>query len=102
MRVNVIGREDVNYIKNGNPVQGIRLYVTYPFASNKKDATGIACDSLYFGNRYESYRQAALVNVGDVVDMFYNQYGRVDSLQMVDPASVPAAPATGNTAAGKK
>lgn len=93
MKVNVVGKEDVNYVKNGQPVQGVRLYVTYPFAASKKDVQGIACDSLYFSNRYDAYHQAALVNVGDVVDMLYNQYGRVDTLQVVPPSSAPAEPA---------
>lgn len=91
MRVDVVGKEQVNYVKNGQPVQGVRLYVTYPFAASKKDAEGIACESMYFSNRYDAYHQAALISVGDVVDMFYNQYGRVDTLQVVPPSPAPAA-----------
>ena len=89
MRVNVVGKENVNYVKNGSPVQGIRLHVTYP---NTRDGSeGLAGQSEYFSNRYDAYHQAALVNVGDVVDMFYNQYGRIDSLQIVQPVSDAAA-----------
>lgn len=90
MKVNVIGKEDVNYVKNGQPVQGIRLYVTYPFASNKKDAKGIACDSPYFGSRFDAYHQAALVNVGDDVELVYNQFGKIDSVISVSPSPAPA------------
>lgn len=88
MRVNVVGKEIVNYVKNGQPVQGIKLYVTYPFAPNKKDVEGVACDAPYFGSRFDAYHQASLVNVGDEVDLIYNQYGRIDALQVV-----PSAPA---------
>ncbi|MDE5746975.1 MAG: hypothetical protein K2I21_05295 [Acetatifactor sp.] len=92
MRVTVVGKENVNYVKNGQPVQGIKLYVTYPFAPNKKDVEGVACDAPYFGSRFEAYHQAALINVGDEVDLFYNQYGRIDTLQVVSPSSAPVAP----------
>ena len=88
MRVSVVGKENVNYVKNGVPVQGIRLHVTYP--NTRDGAEGLACQSEYFSNRYNAYHQAALVNIGDIVDMFYNQYGRIDSLQVVPPSSAPA------------
>lgn len=93
MRVNVVGKEDVNYIKNGQPVQGIKLHVTHE--NTKEGAVGVACETPYFSNRYDAYHQAALVNVGDVVDMFYNQYGRIDSLQVVSSGNP-------GTAQGKK
>lgn len=96
MRVNVVGKENVNYVKNGQPVQGIKLYVTYPFGEGKEGVEGIACDALYFSSRFNAYHQAALVCVGDVVDLFYNQYGKIDSLQVVQPGADAAA------AAGKK
>lgn len=83
MRVSVVGKENVNYVKNGQPVQGIKLHVTYP--NTKDGAEGLACQAEYFSNRYDAYHQAALVNIGDIVDMFYNQYGRIDSLQIVPP-----------------
>lgn len=86
MRVNVVGKEIVNYVKNGQPVQGIKLYVTYPFAPNKKDVQGVSCDAPYFGSRFDAYHQAVLVNVGDEVDLIYNQYGRIDALQVVSSA----------------
>lgn len=87
MRVNVVGKETVNYVKNGQPVQGIKLHVTYPFGEGKEGTEGIACDAPYFSNRFNAYHQAALVCVGDTVDMFYNQYGKIDSLQVVESAS---------------
>lgn len=90
MRVNVVGKEVVNYVKNSQPVQGIRLHVTYP--NTRDGAEGLVCQSEYFSNRYDAYHQAALVCVGDVVDMYYNQYGRIDTLQAVPPAPA-AAPA---------
>lgn len=91
MRVTVVGKENVNYVKQGQPVQGVKLYVTWP---NTKDGSeGLACDAPYFSNRYDAYHQAALVNVGDVVDMFYNQYGRIDTLQVVnDPVDSVTSP----------
>lgn len=89
MRVTVVGKENVNYIKQGNPVQGIKLHVTYP--NTRDGAEGLACDAPYFGSRYDAYHQAALVKVGDIVDVFYNQYGRIDTLEVVPPSPAPAA-----------
>ena len=88
MRVNVVGKEVVNYVKNGQPVQGIRLHVTYP--NPKEGSEGLACQSEYFSNRYAAYSCAAQINLGDEVDMFYNQYGRIDTLQIVPPSPAPA------------
>lgn len=95
MRVTVVGKENVNYVKQGNPVQGIKLHVTYPFGDGKEGVEGIACDAPYFSNRFNAYHQAALVCVGDVVDLFYNQYGKIDSLQVVQPGAGADAAAAG-------
>lgn len=89
MRVNVVGKEDVNYVKQGQPVIGIKLHVTYPFEDGKQGVEGIACDAPYFSSRFNAYHQAALVSVGDTVDVFYNQYGKIDSLQVVPSAQEP-------------
>ena len=81
MRVNVVGKENVNYVKNGKPVQGIRLHLTYP--NTREGAEGLVCQSEYFSNRYAAYNDAVQVSVGDELDMFYNQFGKVDTLQLV-------------------
>lgn len=66
----VIGIETVRYTnKDGKEVNGVRLHLT--FENPKTD--GLCCDSVYMKTDV-----AKGVNVGDVVRIFYNKYGRVE------------------------
>ena len=85
MKKTVVGRELVDYTKNGERVQAVRLHCTYE--DNKVGLEGVCVETLWFGSKYPLYALALPVKVGDILDVFYNQFGRVDTFQVVPPAS---------------
>lgn len=88
MKKTVVGKEVVDYTKNGEHVQAVRLHCTYE--DDKAGLEGVCVETLWFGSKYPLYTQALPVQVGDVLDVFYNQYGRVDTFQIVPPSPAPA------------
>lgn len=70
----VTGIKKVDYVskKTGRPVQGFSLWLSY----ERKDVEGTACDEVYVSNE----RISDVPKLGDMVDVYYNRFGSVESV----------------------
>ena len=70
----VTGIKKVDYVskKTGRPVQGFSLWLSY----ERKDVEGLACDEVYVSNE----RISEVPQIGDLVDVYYNRFGSVESV----------------------
>lgn len=65
----IVGIESVNYVsKQGNKVDGLRLYLTY----ESKKVDGLAVEQVYV-----SREVCEGLDLGMCVDFLYNKYGKV-------------------------
>ena len=65
----IIGLESVSYVnKAGQQVSGVRLHLSY----EKKNCVGLAVETVF-----TSAEVAAGVEVGSVIELLYNKYGKV-------------------------
>lgn len=76
MEFNVIGFESVNYTnKQGNNVSGVRLHLTY----SKDRCEGLAVEQIFCSSEL-----ASGICVGDLIEVFYNKYGRVAVIKRLE------------------
>lgn len=74
---NCVGIERRQYVnKQGRNVSGYNLYFTY----EKKGTDGLACFQEWCS---DGVVQDSGIAVGDTVEIFYNRYGKVESLRIV-------------------
>lgn len=75
---NVIGIEKVDYVskKTNQRVFGTRLHMTY----EKMGVSGVCCFNEYISGQID----CSMITVGDTVNVFYNKYGRVSDVALVD------------------
>ena len=76
MRCTFVGKRRVDYVakKTGNHVLGWNLYCTH----EDQQTEGLKTESFYVNDNFRITSQ-----VGDVVDVFFNQYGSIESFQTV-------------------
>lgn len=74
----IIGFAHTEFEKNGFKCSGVNFYVT----EERKNVTGVACDKVYVSDKLlaESGVKLSEISVGDTLRVFYNKYGRVESL----------------------
>ena len=95
----IVGKELVDYVKNGKQVKGVRLHCTC--LSNKADFEGLQAQSFWCGPAF--YDQAAALSLGDQVNLFCDQRGYLDTIMLVQSAAdAPADPAADAPATDKK
>ena len=88
MEVVVIGKEVVDYPgKDGMQKRGVRLWSTYK--PTKTSVEGLCCREDYCSDRYTTYAQALPIKIGDTVNVYFNERGYVDSLQVVPSSPAP-------------
>lgn len=70
----VIGIEDVSYPskKTGEIINGYRFYLTY----ESKKVEGLACEVVWVSGGVD----IPDVEVGDKIELFYNQFGKVSKM----------------------
>jgi hypothetical protein len=79
----IVGKQSVDYTnKEGNRVQGLRLYVVY----EKRNVDGVATETFYFS---KSMLAAAGLSdssftCGSHINVLYNKYGSVETVSIVD------------------
>lgn len=103
MQVTIIGKEIVDYPgKDGTQKRGVRLWSTHE--PTKNGVEGLCCREDYYSDRYTAYGQALPIKIGDTVNIYFNERGYVDALQVVPPSSAAVAPASAAPVsdAGKK
>ena len=78
----VIGIQNVNYTskKTGKPVSGIALHCSY----DAQDVKGQAVERYFISAAaQDAYRDAAMVALGDDINVMFNRYGNVCGLVAV-------------------
>ena len=80
MVVTIIGIEEVDYVskRTNKPVEGRKIYYTYPFAPTK-DAAGLIAESCFC-----NYELAGELKVGDNIELFYNRFGSVADIRIIE------------------
>lgn len=77
----IIGIEEVKFTdeKTGELIHGRRLHLTFEFDDDcMKEGMGV----LYI--KFLKTERAFSANVGDIVNVFYNQYGKVQDILVLD------------------
>lgn len=74
----IIGYRDSKFTTpSGENIQGVSLYLTEP----RNGVYGLACDRLFVStNKLSGYIPVC----GDEVQIFYNRYGKVDHLDLIN------------------
>lgn len=75
-KYNVIGIKNVNYVskKTGKNVNGLIVFFTQPI----KDGVGLSADSFF-----ATHEVVGTIVPGDDIQIYYNKYGNVCSVQLV-------------------
>lgn len=76
----VIGIRNCSFkAKSGDDVQGLKLYL---LDGEKRVDDGIACKDLFVSDAafQKSGLRSADIQVGDHLDIFYNEFGRIKSI----------------------
>ena len=82
MRVNFIGRRDLNFnTKEGSHIEGLRLYVTYE-SDNSRDE-GTVAELLFCNINRAEYKELKECPLPAVLEVEYNRYGKADSFRVV-------------------
>ena len=74
----VVGTKRVNYQKDGKDISGTTLYVEY----SDERVEGVCAENLWISARSDVSIKD--ICIGDLIDVGYNKYGRVDSVRKVD------------------
>ena len=75
----VIGKQCVDYQnKDGKQIKGLKLWLAY----EKKGVTGVAADPIYLSQSKldECGINPDEIKIDDLVTVFYNRYGKVESI----------------------
>ena len=76
----VIGLRQVDFkAQDGNKVQGLSVYVTFPIEEN---GTGEACDKLFL-SASKVVMMEKIPQVGDEINVTYNRWGKVQDVTIV-------------------
>lgn len=78
----VVGIENVKYLskKTGNYVEGVRLHLMDDLLPGTDNGHG---DGKAVSVEFVSVDKAVGIAVGDRVHLFYNKFGRIDSVQII-------------------
>lgn len=76
----VIGIEEVKYTskRTNQEVSGRRLHLVSDFAENNKTAQGNCAEQVF-----TSCNSVNDVEVGNIIELYYNKYGSVEDLRIV-------------------
>lgn len=82
MEMHVVGVENVDYVsrKTGNSVKGIKFHCT----SKNSHVEGLACESFFVGSRSQAYDDADKIPPDCDIDITFDRWGSVDSIEMID------------------
>lgn len=76
----VIGRRKVEFTaQDGNQIQGVSLYVSYPITKNGE---GMAAEKIFLSAK-KLENLDFLPEIGDEINVQYNRYGKVDTITPV-------------------
>lgn len=80
MNYEVIGIEEVNYTSKitHQPVNARKLHLTYDFDTKPK-AEGIGVEVVF-----TSCENAKYAKIGDRIEVYYNKYGNVQDIRILD------------------
>lgn len=82
MKATVVGKKILNFTtKEGNVIDGCTYYITY----EEKNVIGVTTDKVFVST---AKLDGTLINVGDVIDIFYNKFGKVDKVEVVDDIEI--------------
>lgn len=82
MLANVVGKKPLNFTtEDGKVVDGAHLYVTY----EETGVEGVVADKLFISSTKFDTKD---VSVGDVLEIFFNRYGKVDKVTVTDDIEI--------------
>ena len=74
MKVKIVGIQNIDYTnKSGRHISGVNLHVAY----EDQKVIGMAVDKFYLASDFPNLNK---VKCNDVVNVYFNQYGKVDFL----------------------
>lgn len=79
MLFRVLGIENVTGDFKGNSYSGRNVYAQYPDNYQNDRLTGVKVERLWVPDRVS----APIIRPGDDIEVYYNKYGKVDSVQVV-------------------
>lgn len=90
MRLTIVGLRRVDYVskKTNLPVKGYTFNCTYPYDETKKDECGLATEEIFINDdklqKFLSYFTSLNEMLDIDVNVFYNRFGRVETIEVAD------------------
>ena len=82
MLANVVGKKPLNFTaEDGKVIDGAHLFVTY----EETGVEGFAAEKLFISS---TKLNAKDVSVGDVLEIYFNRYGKVDKVTVADDIEI--------------
>ena len=80
MMFEIVGIESINFTsrQTGDQITGTNLFVHYPQENNRPGLQGVRTDKLFVNLPLI----APCFPLGDQVEVYYNRYGKVDSVHL--------------------
>lgn len=86
----IVGLQPTSFPSRDDPkvlIEGVTIYVTTPLDSKKSGTKGLKADKLFLTNAKIS-DLSFLVDTDQLVEIYYNKYGKVQSLRLVEEKEV--------------
>lgn len=81
MLATVVGKKKTEFTpkeKNSDTIRGMNLHLTIDI---EKGGEGKAVEKVFISDKKDSlYADALQLNIGDLIDIRYNRYGKVDAI----------------------
>lgn len=82
MLANVVGKKILNFTaEDGKVIDGAHLFVTY----EETGVEGVAAEKLFISSTKINAKD---VSVGDVLEIFFTRYGKVDKVKVADDLDI--------------
>ena len=82
MFVKVVGKKVLNFTtEDGKVVDGAHYHLTY----EEDGVEGLAAEKIFVSS---AKLNSAEVSVGDMLEVYYNRYGKVDKIQVADDIDI--------------
>ena len=86
----IVGIQPTSFPSRDDPktlIEGVNIYVTSPLDIRKPGAKGLKAEKLFLTNTKISELSFS-VNTDQVVEIYYNKYGKVSSLRLVEEKEI--------------
>ena len=82
MSVKLVGKQKIDFVKNGERVVGIKLHCVC--TTNDEKFEGMRVETFFISSNNAMHEQCVSFPVGSELSVMYNRFGRADSITLCD------------------